>query len=1320
MFVAAVALLFGMMGVAAPLEARTAPPPTPSGNVVVDPTFAPQPGVARFISTSVVQPDGKTIVVGPFEQVSGERRVTIARLNVDGTLDPTLDAGEGFNLSVWSLGLQQDGKILAGGDFSEVDGVQVPGLVRLLANGEVDPSFDPQLVGGPLPIEGGSSLTAPAGTDETDRGPGPIDDGWTAPETLWQERFAQLSSGTGEATVVPAAGTPRVRGVVPLSDGKMLVYGDFLSFDGTTSRVLLRLNADGSADLSFTAALNPAALIGDVVPLPGGAILVVGYDDAQGGNIFTRLVADGSVDPTFAPSQCDWPILDLLRLPDGRLLASGPFTSCGGLARVGMMRLDANGQVDPTFNTGTGFADDYDGAWPSDMAVGSDGRITAVGYFTKVNGVARAGIARLSPNGALDTSFVPAIPDPESPWYPPGVWEVYVRADHSIVVLGDFHSIDGQPRSAVAGLMPNGALDAGYAPEIYAGVGPDGWVGGAAVEPDGKVMVVGGFGTYNGVPARAMARLNTDGTLDPTFSTVGTGLAFVDAAVRQPDGKYIVAGQVVISMTAAVLVVMRLNPDGSRDPSFAFQRYDLAFDQFVESMALQPDGKVLVAGRFTAAGGQRHLIRLTSTGAFDPSFSIGTGFVHSGSGLEGVRSVVLQPDGRILVGGAFQLVNGVARSGIARLLANGAVDGSFNPGSGVAGTQAMVISIVLQPDGRIVAAGRFDSYAGVPRASSVRINANGSLDPSYTPAALVGMDEWPDTTVTALYVQPDGRVIITGNFETVAGVGRAGFARLSANGALDPSLDPGAGFDSWPNIRTLASHPNGSLLMAGDFIGFNDGYPSPIGITRLAVVEGAPGVPGKVSVTSGDSALLVAASPPANAASSWVARYEFSVDDGATWPVSAATPQATIAGLTNDQAYQVRVRAVGLLGAVGPASAAVPGVPTAAPASVFVPVEPARVVDSRVALGGEGPIPAGSSRVVSLAEPIGGGTPVVPAGAVAVAYNLTVPNAGGAGHVRVMPGDAVGLSSASAINFRAGETIANAATVKVAPDRTVKLYAGTTVDVVIDVVGYFVPAAAAVPGGGLFTAVTPVRVYDAGQDPAGLLAGKADRLVSVAATQDGGASVVPAGASAVAYNVTVAGTVSGGHVRVMPGDVASSPTSAINWSTAGERIANGSVVALDAQRQIRVFNGSGAPVRFLVDVVGYYSGTGQQFFPIDPVRTTETRAAFGGSGPVAPGLGGVQTVSVGTSTVGGFPVTPAGATAVAYNATVVGTGSLGHLRVYPEDAPLVGASVSNWPGAGYTRANATTVGISPQREVAIYNGSTTPTDVLIDIQGYYQ
>lgn len=470
-------------------------------------------------------------------------------------------------------------------------------------------------------------------------------------------------------------------------------------------------------------------------------------------------------------------------------------------------------------------------------------------------------------------------------------------------------------------------------------------------------------------------------------------------------------------------------------------------------------------------------------------------------------------------------------------------------------------------------------------------------------------------------------------------------------------------------------------------------------------------------------------------------KYAVSTDGGATYGAwTALAPAATnspitVPGLTNWTSHLVKLRAVN---AVGDGAESSPVSVTPEPVGmVFSAVAPARVLDTRVTSGGTGPIQPGETgmRVMSVAATQAGGLPVVPAGATAVVVNVTVPNPAGAGHVRLMPGDAATLSSASALNFRAGETIANGITTRIAEDRTVKVYTSASADVILDVVGYFVPevqsAAAlaamdgaevqAVPGsGGRFTPIDPVRVYDTGADPQGPLAAGVSRFVSTATTQDGRNPVVPAGATAVAYNLTVVRPEVGGHLRVMPGDVESSPASAINWTRRGDVIANGLTVQLDAQQRIRVFNAAAESVPFLVDVVGYYSSSGALFYPTDPTRVLDTRTVSGGTGAIGTGEKNVRIASVARAlpTLGGAVQVPAGATAIAFNLTVTATTSEGHLRVYPPGTPLTTASTINWPDAGYSRANGTVGSISPSLEVAIYNGST-PADALIDTLGYY-
>lgn len=392
------------------------------------------------------------------------------------------------------------------------------------------------------------------------------------------------------------------------------------------------------------------------------------------------------------------------------------------------------------------------------------------------------------------------------------------------------------------------------------------------------------------------------------------------------------------------------------------------------------------------------------------------------------------------------------------------------------------------------------------------------------------------------------------------------------------------------------------------------------------------------------------------------------------------------------------------------------------PGAVFVPVAPARVTDTRVTQGGAGPLAVGETRTISVASSTAG-APVVPVGATAVAYNLTVPAPAVAGHLRVMPGGGP-TPPASAINFRPGETIANASVVPLDGARRMAVLnaAGAPVDAVIDVIGYFAPvgsAAAGAPDAGRFVPLTPVRAYDAAADAAGLLAPGRNRVVAVSSSQDGTTGIVPAGATAVAYNLTVVDPGGPGHLRVMPGDAASSPSSAINWTVPGDRIANGLVVELDDQRRLRVHNASGGPVRFLIDVVGYYApgDDGALFYPLDPVRAYDSRPTMGGAGPLGPLEQRVISV---IGAPAGAPMVPVGATAVAFNLTVTGTTSMGHLRIYPAHALLPDASVLNWPGASYSRANASIVQIPADRNVRVYNGSGTRADVVVDLVGYYR
>jgi uncharacterized delta-60 repeat protein len=226
----------------------------------------------------------------------------------------------------------------------------------------------------------------------------------------------------------------------------------------------------------------------------------------------------------------------------------------------------------------------------------------------------------------------------------------------------------------------------------------------ALAQPDGKILVGGdgqtaitGDETLVFIDRPFFVRFNADGSLDNTFSPP-TNIA-ATAAVLQPDDKILIGGGVLVNGTNSS--VARLNSGGSVDSSFQLGQGPGS----VRSLALQLDGKIVVGGANTIA-------RLNSNGSRDSSFwpaSLSNGESYS---------LALQPDGKILVGGSFNSVNGTSRHRIARLNSNGALDSSFDPG---AGPDGLVRSIALQPDGNVLIGGEFGTVNGTLRQYVARL-----------------------------------------------------------------------------------------------------------------------------------------------------------------------------------------------------------------------------------------------------------------------------------------------------------------------------------------------------------------------------------------------------------------------------------------------------------------------------------------------------------------------------------------------------------------------------------------------------------------------
>lgn len=296
---------------------------------------------------------------------------------------------------------------------------------------------------------------------------------------------------------------------------------------------------------------------------------------------------------------------------------------------------------------------------------------------------------------------------------------------------------------------------------------------------------------------------------DPDFLT-GTGANnIVFATIEQPDGKILVGGQFTSFNNTATGCLVRLNPDGSIDPGFAL---DTAVTGAVATMQLQADGKILISsGSVFVSGVQKYLVRLHADGSLD------TGYTHENTMIGHPSTSVLQADGKLILGGSFNSTNpynSVTTNSIVRFNTDGSLDTTFHAGSGTA--DHGINSLSLQADGRIIAGGWFESFDGTPMFNLVRLHADGTLDPSFN----TGTGTGNGNIIMSTSVLPDGKILIAGYFSTYNGATAHAIARLNPDGSLDTSFDPGAGASDY--IYTCIAQPNGKILIGGRFTMYNN------------------------------------------------------------------------------------------------------------------------------------------------------------------------------------------------------------------------------------------------------------------------------------------------------------------------------------------------------------------------------------------------------------------------------------------------------------------------------------------------------------------
>lgn len=724
-------------------------------------------GTNNMVTNSLIQPDGKIIIAGWFTTYNGKQTKGIARLNADGSLDATFDAGSGVNGTILTLGLQPDKKILISGDFTSYNGMPANYMVRLHANGSVDNTFKK----GP-----GSGANA-AISDAVIQPDGKIivAGKFTAYNSISCNKMARLHTNGEVDTAFHIPATVQTDdGDIPIDepakialqpDGKIIA--GFIS-GGIPSKIIIRFKPNGTVDYSFDCKLtwNESRKFGGIVIQPDGKIIVAGgyelfgMEDNDG--YILRLNQDGSFDPAFNSNINPVPLIHSVALqPTGKIILAGRRREEGMNAirathYIG--RLHADGLVDSTFQFNNKQAEKaYMDNWTA--SIQGDGKIIVGGSFsnTEIN------IIRLNQDGSRDIYFNTTAGANGF------VNTITVQPDQKIIISGDFSGYNLVPRNTIARLYPDGNIDMNFNP----GKGANGKILCTAVQQDRKIIIAGTFTQFNGISKNRIARLNENGSVDNTYIT-GSGITgTVSSFNLQPDGKLIIGGNFTSYNGTPVRGLVRLSSNGILDPVFNANLQTLPFTR-TDAAKLQPDGKILI-------GLGSNLYRLNNDGSLDSAFSGATDYSL-------IKIIDIQDDGKIVVAGGFidELI-GMSEGFLTRLNSTGSKDSTFTDSYTFS---SYIRTVTVLKNKKILVGGQAGVY---------RLNADGTEDFTANQDGPNANDQVWCSSLTA-----NGKVIIGGDFTTYNGIRRNGLARLKQTA-------PAPGRDSFAEANTLNEEGSGIL-----------------------------------------------------------------------------------------------------------------------------------------------------------------------------------------------------------------------------------------------------------------------------------------------------------------------------------------------------------------------------------------------------------------------------------------------------------------------------------------------------------------------------
>ncbi len=473
----------------------------------------------------------------------------------------------------------------------------------------------------------------------------------------------------------------------------------------------------------------------------------------------------------------------IARQPDGGVVFGGSFSSFNGVTRANIARLLPNGELDLDWNpTANGSV--------RALAVNEFGAVYVGGRFTSIGNQSRNFLAKLSATstGSVDENWNPA---PNS-----YVYALAVDSSGTVYAGGLFGSIGGMSRSHVAKLsgIETGAADPTWNPLTVGGQFSE--VLALALGGNRSIYVGGYFSSIGGQSRRNIAKMETTGVgevdvnWNPSADNKVSALAVDNSGAVYAGGGFISVGALPRTYIAKLSGSGTGEVDANWIPSA---------NAGVSALAIDIDGAVYAGGYFTSIGKQsrNRLAKLSGSGTGEADLS------WNPSVNKGVFALASGSDGAVYAGGEFTVIGGLSRLGFA------VVDDAGNSGAmtDVEHSTATAAAFAVQPEGGMIVGGHFLKANGLARSNLLRLNQDGTLDAEWSPSA--------DARVSALATDSQGSVYVGGYFSNIDGQPRSHIAKLSGSGTglVDEQWNPSAD----ARVSSLAVDGNDAVYAAGEF-----------------------------------------------------------------------------------------------------------------------------------------------------------------------------------------------------------------------------------------------------------------------------------------------------------------------------------------------------------------------------------------------------------------------------------------------------------------------------------------------------------------------